>query len=302
MSIFKGLSRASASQAVDQHYYLITSLTSVHKEPVAQIDWQEISDKQAPARPEASNRLEQEATARLNRYRPTLPDRLFGTTAGKTARLEKAVEAAREKDDSELEKAMATYSLDREEWEKMHRLAVGILNKDPAAYNEAMVRFNPFTETAPSDAQPRFLFDPDAVQVEFYAHSEEIIPKFSVSLTSDGKLSKKEMAIFKFHELYQNHICSYLLRTARQVLALLPVDFVLIHVLTGLADPEKDKIEQKPILSAAIYSQTLAKLNFDLIDPSDAIKNFKHNMQFSKAAGFKPVEKLDWTSLTRKAR
>jgi hypothetical protein len=51
-------------------------------------------------------------------------------------------------------------------------------------------------------------------------------------------------------------------------------------------------VEPVPILSAAIARNTLSRLNLDQIDPSNAMKNFVHNMAFKPRNGFFPVETL----------
>ena len=105
------------------------------------------------------------------------------------------------------------------------------------------------------------------------------------------------MAAAKFHQLYQDHICSYLIRTGREILALLPVNFIVVHMLSDMVDGSTGRLAKQPIFSAVLYPATLAGLNFDLLDPSEAMKNFKHNMSFSKTTGFRPVDQIDAASL-----
>jgi hypothetical protein len=47
------------------------------------------------------------------------------------------------------------------------------------------------------------------------------------------------------------------------------------------------------VLSVLFERDILNGLNFDNIDPSDAMNNFWHNMKFMKTAGFKPVEPIE---------
>ena len=39
-------------------------------------------------------------------------------------------------------------------------------------------------------------------------------------------------------------------------------------------------------------------MNFDLIDPSDAMANFTHNMKFLKTKGFQPITRIKVDSVT----
>lgn len=45
-------------------------------------------------------------------------------------------------------------------------------------------------------------------------------------------------------------------------------------------------------LSVVFNREVLNGLNFEAIDPSDAMKNFRHNMKFMKTKGFSPVERI----------
>ena len=39
-------------------------------------------------------------------------------------------------------------------------------------------------------------------------------------------------------------------------------------------------------------TETIEKLNLDMIDPSDSMRNFIHNMNFKKTSGFTAVERV----------
>lgn len=52
-------------------------------------------------------------------------------------------------------------------------------------------------------------------------------------------------------------------------------------------------MEEQPVLSVAFSRSTIDTLNVEAIDPSDAMKNFVHNMTFKKTAGFSPVSALE---------
>ena len=52
-------------------------------------------------------------------------------------------------------------------------------------------------------------------------------------------------------------------------------------------------MEPQTLVSALVFPDTLPRLNFDTLDPSDAMKNFKHTMSFTKTHGFKPVNPVE---------
>jgi len=73
---------------------------------------------------------------------------------------------------------------------------------------------------------------------------------------------------------------------------LLPVEMVIVNAVGDILNTETGHTEERPILSVAIPRDTLIKLNFDQIDPSDSMGNFVHNMKFRKTQGFDAVEAI----------
>jgi hypothetical protein len=283
---------ATAEKAVETYKEVINTLTCAHKEPVENIDWNEILQETAPPAPVPAHDHEQKAAARLQNYKPSFLDKLFNSSAKSIGRLKQAVAVAKEKDHTEFEKAQTRHTAAYAQWEKMNHLANKIMAKDLTGYAEALELFHPFAETTDISAPPTFKYNPNFVEIDWYAHTGEVVPKFTLALTQAGKLSRKDLGITKYHELYREHICSYLIRAAREVLALLPVQFVIVHMLVDLVDSATGRPGEQPIVSAIIYRESLEKLNFELLDPAEAMKNFKHNMNFTKTGGFRPVEKL----------
>jgi hypothetical protein len=74
---------------------------------------------------------------------------------------------------------------------------------------------------------------------------------------------------------------------------LLPVEAVVVHATSDLLNTSTGHLEEQPIVSAAIVKDTLGKVNLDALDPSDAMSNFVHNMDFRKTRGLMAVERLD---------
>ena len=48
------------------------------------------------------------------------------------------------------------------------------------------------------------------------------------------------------------------------------------------------------VLSVLIRREQFNGINFDLIDPSDTIVSFEHNMNFKKTQGLKPVPRIQF--------
>ena len=124
-------------------------------------------------------------------------------------------------------------------------------------------------------------------------HGSDVIPAEIKSLLKSGKLSTKAMPVGRFNELHQDYVCSCALRVGRELLAILPDDLVIVTALDNVLNSSTGHMEEQPILSVAFSRLTVDGLNLETIDPSDAMRNFVHNMSFKKGAGFSAVPALD---------
>ena len=173
-------------------------------------------------------------------------------------------------------------------------MAKGVLGGDPAAYLEAIREADPFTDIMALGEQIALKSEASwYVEATLSAHAEEVIPSESKALLKNGKLSVKTTPIGQFHELYQDHICSCALRIGRELLTLLPpLQFVFVHVETPLLNTATGHLEATTVLSVALSRKTMSGLNFEMVDPSDSMRNFVHRMEFKKTRGFCPCERL----------
>ena len=101
----------------------------------------------------------------------------------------------------------------------------------------------------------------------------------------------------EFNTLYQDYVCSCMLRVAAELFALLPIERALINAKDNLVNLKTGHVEEQTVVSAMVMRKTFETLNLNHIDPSDAMKNFLHNMRFKKTAGFDIVEALTFDTL-----
>jgi hypothetical protein len=130
---------------------------------------------------------------------------------------------------------------------------------------------------------------------EIKVNSAQIIPTEVITLTASEKLSVKPMPKGRFHEIYQDYVCGCMLRVAREVFAMLPMETMLVTVLADLLDSRTGQIAEQPVLSAAMPRTVIARLNFEQLDSSDALENFRHRGDFKatrKSGGFQPITPL----------
>lgn len=199
-----------------------------------------------------------------------------------------SVELARQQDDREFQEATQTYAQEMAELAKLRSLARRILDGDTNAYKEAVTNFNPFSEIYTMGSKLRLAFHSATLLIaEVKVKGTDVIPPEAKSLTSTGKLSIKKMPTKRFHELYQDCICSCILRIARESFALLPVTTVLVTATTDAIDQATGQEIEQPVLSVAIQKESMRHLEFDRLDPSDTIDTFLHRGDFkaSRKAG-----------------
>lgn len=260
----------------------IEVITSVHKECSEPVDWESIQTTPPPFNLGEIGPNEAQAIQKLNDYKPTWRDKLFERVEAKIYALQKEVEYARKQDEHEYQ-----------EWEKEVNLAKRILQGDISAYMEAIQELSPFADIQELGSNLNFSTDsPEYMEVTVHVHSEDVIPKEVKSLTKTGKLSTKAMPKTKFYELYQDYVCGCVLRIARELFAILPIQTVYVHANGEVLNTSTGHLEEVTILSVKIPRATLEELKFDSIDCSDAMANFVHNMKFRKTKGFEAVEKI----------
>jgi hypothetical protein len=129
--------------------------------------------------------------------------------------------------------------------------------------------------------------------VEFHVKSEEVVPEETVSLTKTGKVSTKAMTKTMRCDIIQDYICSCVIRIAREMFALLPVERALIHAVDSVLDTSTGHEEEVTVLSVLMERKMLSHINLERVDPSEALNHFECNMDFKKTQGLKPVERIE---------
>lgn len=283
----------NARQAVSDWENYIDMIQSIHKNCTESIDWNDIKNMSRPQKPILKDVNENQARKKLETFKPSFFDKLFGSTEKKISQLKTLIDQGKIKDQKEYDIELKEYFDELSNWEELQKIAEGVQNKNPEAYKKALEYFDPFSDIGELGAQLKFNFEDNLVDIDLKVNSEEVIPNFELKQTSTGKLSKKDMAKGKFNELYQDHICSSVIRVARESFAYLPIDSIRITAISNILNSVTGHLEDQPILSVVILRETIEKLKLETIDPSDSMKNFIHNMKFNKSNGFSVVEKVE---------
>lgn len=278
----KQLELEEARAAVEEYNARIYAIRSIHKTCDDVVDWVHILSIPEPF-PKGKGPAAVTVQGWIDSYKPGFIAKRFPSREqAKRKSLEKQLEMANQKDDK-------IYN----EWAELHETAERVLSKDTDLMLEVIEEMAPLDDLLEygSGFEISFVND-NIVEVEFDIMASSVIPKEALFLTATGKLSKKAVPVGAYLDLVQDYVCSCVLRVARDMFAILPVNNVLIHARDSFTDTAVGNTEVIDILSVAITRESLGNLNFDAIDPSDAMQNFVHAMKFLKTKGFQPITRV----------
>lgn len=263
----------------------IEVLLSLHKECAEPTDWLAASLELPPAPPSRTRHHELRACQAM----AVLPP--LGRVGW-----EERIEAARLQDEHAFEATLQNHRQAHATWQKRVTLARRVRAGDPAAYAEAVNELSPLAEISHLGSSTEFsVHSSRLIECNLALNSSAVVPAETKTLTASQKVSVKTMPTARFHEIYQDYLCSCMLRVARELFALLPIDLLIVTARTAVLDTRTGHNGEHPVLSAAIPRDGLNGLNFDRIDPSDTIDSFPHRGDFKasrKAGAFLPIAPL----------
>jgi len=282
-----------AKYEVDVYENYIEFISSIHKECGEKWNWSDIVNSDPPQKPQLQNNNEALAQKKYDEYKPSLSDKFFRRVKRNIAAFEKDIKNAKEVDQQEYKKALDEYEIDLREWTKVTNLGRKICADDPSAYIEALTEFNPFEEIKNIGSGISFVCKSKNLMIcDLHVHDEKTIPKEIKSLMKSGKLSVRPLPQSKYYDLYQDYVCGCVLRIAREIFALLPLETVIVNAKGDLLNKSSGHIENVTILSVAMPRKTIEILKFDTLDPSDSMNIFINHMGFKRSQGFYPVEDI----------
>jgi hypothetical protein len=285
--------REQAAYEVQVYENYIDVLVSIHSDCGEAWDWESIHVTDPPVKPSRSDANGKIAQGELDTYKPGFTDKLLKRSETKRLELIAAVEEGKKQDELVYQEALKEYEQDYADWEVTRELANRILAGDTEAYMEAIKQADPFKEISQLGSSIEFnAIDNSMMEATLHVKSENVVPNEEKTLLSSGKLSVKKLSKSRFYEIYQDYVCGAVLRVARELFSLLPIEMTIVTAVGELLNTQTGHLEEQPILSVAIPRDTLIKLNFAMLDPSDAMDNFLHNMKFLKSKGFTAVDRI----------
>lgn len=268
----------AARAAVEDYEAQIAELKSQHTQCSEQREWLQFAASLPPPAPSAVTAAEMSS----RRARAVLLP--LGVPETEVV----SVAIARERDASQHQVALAQYEEEVREQRDTSQLAKSVLVADAEAWVKVL-REQPLLP--PAAGNPRIEFRVHSrhlLECRVFARGSDAIPAHTQSLTAAGKLSSKETPRAHFMEVYQDFLCSAVLRIAREVHALLDVGSVLVTVYST----EHAGIDFQPVLSAIFERRALHALDFARIDPSDAVETFPCRTEFKasrRTGAFKSI-------------
>lgn len=291
-----------ARDAVEEWEKYVELLKNMHKSCTDSIDWHEFLNASSPEPPVYASVHAAAVQCKIDKFKPSLLDRLlfnklFSSIEKKKKKLEQQLADAAQKDEQLHADNLEKHKQECDELDYLQGMAKGVLAKEAEHHKNALEYFDPFSDISCLGSRIELQFENELVDAYIHVHSDELIPDYTLSQTSTGKLSKKKMAKGAFNELYQDHVCSAALCVARELFNYLHIPRVRVNAVAEMLNTQIGYMEQQPILSMIVPRETIDKMNLDAIDPSDSISNFIHAMKFKKTEGFQQVAKVDWPSM-----
>lgn len=283
-----------AELEVEEYENYIDRLQTLHLDGASIVEWERHLSAEEPQPPRRTRSLERAAVTELESYRPSLLDKMLGRESQKRAALEEAVGTAQSEDDLAYQRAVREFEERHEDWMHSRQFAERVLDLEVEALLAAIKELDPFSEAAELGSVLEFDVEEGLpIHAVLHVHGEAVLPKKAKSLLKSGRLSEKALPKGRYNELYQDHVCSAVLRVARDIFAILPIEATVVTAKDTLLNTGTGHLEEQAILSVAIPRKTLEQLNLQCIDPSDSMDNFVHRMDFKKTKGFQSVEPLD---------
>ncbi len=268
------------------------SLKSVHKISSDFLDWENILKVAEPLPPKLITSNVDFHELRFNNYKPSFIDKLFSLTNRRLTNLKESIEQAKEKDNFDFAIENKKFQEKLLNWNQLQNLSKGVLNKDVNYYKQAMNHFYPFKDVIKLGKRLLFTYEENSINVDICTENDSIIPNNQLKLTPTGKLSTREITIAKKNELYIEHICSTVIKVAKEVFKLYTLKYITVNVILNSVNRSTFTSNEHLIISAIILPDKIVELNLDTINVVEVVKSFTHSMKFTKTKGFDFVERL----------
>jgi hypothetical protein len=192
-------------------------------------------------------------------------------------RLEERLGAAWAKDEQAYYENFSAYQERHDKWGRLKALAKQLQAGEVTALVDALAELKE-QGVVPQDGTEMALQPCDAkrLYIAIRVDGRDVTPTEVKTLTQAGKLSAKAMPKNRARELYEDHVCSRCVAVARQLFATLPITEVIVTAYAPTISTISGNETDTPVVSAHFMKERFMAMNFDEIDPSDALQTFRH--------------------------
>jgi hypothetical protein len=134
---------------------------------------------------------------------------------------------------------------------------------------------------------------PFMIVAELEVHIPDALPRDLPVVDTTGNVDVATTSEGRFRVIYSDHVCSAVLRVARELFALTPVDTVLVTARGELPGEATGGTGSGVLVSVRFPRKEFARLVFATLQPLRAVQGFEHRMKFDVFRGFHRVEPLD---------
>lgn len=173
---------------------------------------------------------------------------------------------------------------------KLANFAKEVLNGDDETYLKVIEIAQPFNDLV--DLASDFevgVVDDEFMGVNFNLLSIDEIPDTTTTILKSGKMSEKKISNGAKNEIYRDYASSISIRVARDVFALVPVSKVGVNASVKRISPMTGNEEEITVISVVFDREKMNTINFNNVQPFEALKNFENNVNFKKTTGFNEV-------------
>lgn len=285
--------RAHAELEAETYQNQVQVLLSVHHDATPRVDWAAASQAPKPSATAIDGAPLELARTALERYSPGFLDRVLKRTERRRAGLRDALAAAEADHRRRQAQADTEHQAAIRGWEEQRAFANRVLEGDLTAYQQVLEESDCFEELNGLGCAVAVQWGSAKVaRASVRAQEADVVPAEEKTVTARGKLTVKKMTAGRASEIYQDFICGAALRTARELLAILPLDAAVVDVYTSLLNPASGHFEDAAVLSVFCPRDRLERINFEGADASEAIRTMRHAMSFKRGKGMDRVEPL----------
>lgn len=281
-----------AAETVSAFENYVENLTKIHMDVETEyFDWQAVLEWPEPSQPEPVETRQAKLRTKYESFSPHYVVEKLRMSDWVHRFLKWRLEKAIEKDLVETNEKIKAYTAELEHWREYTEIARGLATKEAKSYLRAIELRNPLQKISALGSSINIrIDDQNGFYVDLHVHGEDVIPNEKYSLRKSGTLAVKNMPKGEYYALYQDYVCSAVFRISRELFALLPIKALVISAMDDLLNSATGHLEEQPLVSVFIPRDTAERLNWSHIDPTEALTNFNHNMQFRKTQGFSPTQ------------